>query len=241
LVITSACHAEGREFESRLSRHFNCKIQATARWLFYFWNQIKLIPRKRKTLDPCQGCFLHKDRCICASIPTLSLKTKVTLVVHAKELKRTTNTGRLALKALTNSEMRIRGADHTALDLSDLITPAYRTFLFYPSDDATELNEELVNQSPLPIQLIVPDGNWRQASKVHYRHHELKDIVRVKISSPNLAATHMRAETTEAGMATLEAIASALRIIEGDDVGNTLMEFYQRKLDGTLEGRGKKI
>lgn len=134
--------------------------------------------------------------------------------------------------------MRIRGQDHTALDLSDLITSTYRTFLFYPSDDAIELNQELVNQSPLPIQLIVPDGNWRQASKVHYRHHELKDIVRVKISSPNLAATHMRAETTEAGMATLEAIAQALRIIEGDDVGKVLMEFYQRKLDGTLKGRG---
>jgi DTW domain-containing protein YfiP len=161
-------------------------------------------------------------------------------VIHAKELKRTTNTGRLALKALKNSELRIRGEEHTALDLSDLITPAYRTLLFYPSDDAIELNAELVNQSPLPIQLIVPDGNWRQASKVHYRHHELKDIVRVKISSPNLAVTHMRAETTEAGMATLEAIARALGIIEGDDVGNTLMEFYQRKLYGTLEGRGKK-
>ena len=162
-------------------------------------------------------------------------------MVHAKELKRTTNTGRLAIKALTNSEMRIRGKDHTALDLSDLITTAYRTFLFYPSDDAVELNHELVNQSSLPIQLIVPDGNWRQASKVHYRHHELKDIVRVKISTPNLAPTHMRAETTEAGMATLEAIAQALRIIEGDEVGNTLMDFYQKKLDGTLGGRGIKF
>lgn len=90
------------------------------------------------------------------------------------------------------------------------------------------------------MQLIVPDGNWRQASKVHYRHHELKDVVRVKISTPNLAATHMRAETTEAGMATLEAIARALEIIEGVEVGKMLMEFYQKKLDGTLIGRGNR-
>jgi DTW domain-containing protein len=201
--------------------------------------KIVILSRKRKTLDPCLVCYLHKDRCICESNPHLTLKTKISLIVHAKELKRTTNTGRLALRALSNSEMRIRGADREALDLSDLLIPHYRTFLFYPSENAIELNQELVNQSSLPIQLIVPDGNWRQASKVHYRHHELKDIPRVQISTANTALLHMRAETTEAGMATLEAIAHALGIIEGDEVKEALMKFYNRKLEATLAGRGQ--
>lgn len=182
---------------------------------------------------------MHKDRCICDSIPTLSLKTKISLVIHAKELKRTTNTGRLAIKALTNSEMFIRGAEKAPLDLSHLLTPNYTTWLFYPSDDAVELDAKLVGTSLLPIQLIVPDGNWRQASKVHYRHHELKDVIRVKISTPNRAPTHLRAETTEAGMATLEAIACALGIIEGEEVKKELMDFFNKKLEGTIEGRGK--
>jgi DTW domain-containing protein YfiP len=202
-------------------------------------NQIKVISRKRKPQDPCQVCFLHKDRCICADIPTLNLKTKITLVFHAKELKRTTNTGRLALQALTNSEMRVRGEGRQTLDLSDLLSPKYRTLLFYPSDNAIELDHQFVNESQLPIQLIVPDGNWRQASKVHYRHHELADIPRVKISTPNMAELHMRTETTEAGMATLEAIAHALGIIEGAEVKEKLMKLYQRKLEETLKGRGK--
>jgi DTW domain-containing protein YfiP len=38
--------------------------------------------------------------------------------------------------------------------------------LFYPSEDAVELDKELVAQDQKPIQLIVPDGTWRQASKV---------------------------------------------------------------------------
>ena len=195
--------------------------------------------RKRKPQDPCQGCFLHKERCICASMPTLSLRTKIALIFHAKELKRTTNTGRLALTALTNSEMRVRGQDRETLDLSDLLTPNYRSLLFYPSDDAIELDQKFVNESLLPIQLIVPDGNWRQASKVHYRHHELKDIPRVKISTPNSAKLHMRTETSEAGMATLEAIAHALGIIEGEKVKKELLNFYQLKLEQTLKGRGQ--
>jgi len=209
----------------------------------YLWNmfQGKTIVRKRKPQDPCQVCFLHKDRCICESIPTLTLKTKISLIIHAKELKRTTNTGRLAIKALTNSEMRIRGEERETLDLSDLLSPSYRTLLFYPSDNAIELDQKLVSESALPIQLIVPDGNWRQASKVHYRHHELKHIPRVKISTPNTAELHMRTETTKAGMATLEAIAHALGIIEGDEVKEELMRFYKRKLEETLKGRGQRL
>lgn len=201
-------------------------------------NSIKI--RKRKTHDPCQGCFLHKDRCICDQFPSLTLRTRIALIIHAKELKRTTNTGRLAVKILANSEMRIRGEGRDALDLSDMLVPEYRTLLFYPSPNAIELNRELVEASPLPIQLIVPDGNWRQASKVHYRRHELKDIPRVMISTPNLNEQHMRAETTESGMATLEAIASALGIIEGNEVKDALMKFYQLKLEATLRGRNSE-
>lgn len=159
--------------------------------------------------------------------------------MHAKELKRTTNTGRLALKALTNSEMRVRGEGREALDLTELLTPEYRTLLFYPSDNALELTPELVKQDSKPIQLIVPDGNWRQASKVHYRHHELKKIPRVMIATPNESKLHMRVETTKEGMATLQAIAQALGVIEGVAIQETLMALYNIKLSRTLLGRGQ--
>lgn len=196
------------------------------------------LARKRKTKDPCPCCFLNKARCICAKIPTLDLKTRLCLVVHAKELKRTTNTGRLAIKALINSEMRIRGDGTEALDLSALLNSHYQTLLFYPSADAVDLTTEFLAKDPRPVQLIVPDGNWRQASKVHYRHHELKDVPRVMIKAPNLATQHLRAENTPEGMATLEAIAQALGIIEGAPVKEALMGLYLAKLEGTLQGRG---
>lgn len=196
------------------------------------------LQRKRKTKDPCPECFLHRSLCICDSIPLMETQTRLCLVIHTKELKRTTNTGRLAIMALKNSEMRVRGEDRDGLDLSDLLTSTYRTVLFYPSDEAVELDSDFVQQDKRPMQLIVPDGNWRQASKVHYRHHELKDIPRVKISSPNQAVHHLRAETTLEGMATLEAIAQAFRIIEGPEVGDQLQGLYNLKLERTLRGRG---
>ncbi len=197
--------------------------------------------RKRKTKNPCQGCGLHPDRCICQLITSLDLKTKIVLVIHRKELKRTTNTGQLALKSLVNSEMRIRGEQNKEpLDLSDLLTANYQSYLFFPSDDAVELTPELVQSSPLPIQLIVPDGNWRQASKVFSRHPELKALIKVKISAVNKSNLHLRTEHTPEGMATLQAIALALGIIEGPHVQKILLDLYDAKLKQTLIGRGKQ-
>lgn len=181
---------------------------------------------------------MTRTLCICDSIPTLDLNTRVCLIIHVNELKRSSNTGRLALRALVNSEMRVRGETREALDLRDLLTHGYRTFLFYPSVDAAELDNELVAQDGTPIQLIVPDGSWRQASKVHSRHHELKDVPRVKISAPNLSRFHLRAQHRPEGMATLQAVAHGLGVIEGDLVKAQLLKLYDLRVERTLRARG---
>jgi DTW domain-containing protein YfiP len=195
---------------------------------------------KRKTQDPCPGCFLHRSLCLCDAIPVLNLKTKVSLIIHSREMKKTTNTGRLALRALSNSELRVRGEkrDGCRLDLGDLLSENYQSLLFYPSPDASELDAKFLSSFAKPIQLIVPDGSWRQAGKVHSRHPELKHLPRIMISEKNSARHHLRAETTEYGMSTLEAIAKALKVIEGEAVGRQLQELYQLKLERTLRARG---
>ena len=197
--------------------------------------------RQRKTKNPCTRCGLNPILCICDFIPTLDLRTRLLLVVHAKELKRTTNTGKLALEALPNSIMKIRGVINETLDLSDQLSSEYQSILFYPSADAIELNKEFIKSVTKPIQLIVPDGNWRQASKVHIRHLELKNIPRAMINNTNKAEHHLRAETTSYGMSTLEAIAKALGVIEGPAVEAAMMKLYRAKLNNTLKGRGIKI
>ncbi len=191
--------------------------------------------RKRKTTHPCSICFMHLARCICHLIPKIDLKTKLSLIVHHRELKRTTNTGRLAVHALVNSKMYIRGKDRNPLDLSSILSTDYETYVLYPSDEATDLE----SLKPLkPVHLIVSDGNWRQASKLHRRHIELSHIPRVRISEKNLAKHHLRNEHFTEGFSTLEAIAIALGSLEGHEVRASLMALYKAKLTATLEGRG---
>lgn len=194
--------------------------------------------RKRKTNDPCSICFMHIDRCICHHIPKLDLKTKLSLVIHHRELKRTTNTGKLATHALVNSEMIVRGKDRSPLDLSSILCSSYESYVLYPSEDAIDLENLRPSK---PVHLIVSDGNWRQAGKLHRRHHELGHLPRVRISQKNMGVQHLRNEHFKEGFSTLEAIAIALGVLEGELVKASLMDLYKAKLGATLEGRGHKI
>jgi DTW domain-containing protein YfiP len=175
---------------------------------------------------------------MCDETPRLELRTKVALIIHHRELSRSSNTGLLAVRALANSEVRVRGESREALDLSNLLSPRYRTLLFYPCAAAVELDGQFVAADRRPIQLIVPDGTWRQARKIHSRHAELIDIPRVKISTPNDRAYQLRAQSRPEGMATLQAIACALGIIEGDAVRAQMMKLYRSRVERTMIARG---
>ncbi len=179
-------------------------------------------------------CAASRTLCLCDAVPRIELRTKICLIIHHRELSRSSNTGLLAVRALVNSEVRIRGEGRATLDLKDVLSSQYRTFLFYPTNDAVELDKALVMQEHTPIQLIVPDGTWRQARKIHSRHPELKDLPRVKISTPNHSTFQLRAQSRPEGMATLQAIAHGLAVIEGDVVGAQLMKLYQAKIERTL-------
>lgn len=196
--------------------------------------------RKRKTKNPCSRCSMHLALCICKQIPQLNLATRLILVVHAKELKRTTNTGRLATEALTNAKVLVRGQGKEALDLSSLLHEGYESVLLYPSEEAVELADFFAArpQGSAPLQILVPDGNWRQASKVSTRHPELAGIPRVKLSAAMPLAAVLRKEHFPNGLSTLQAIAFAFSVIEGPDVGQSLQQLYEAKLHATLRGRG---
>lgn len=177
---------------------------------------------------------MHLSLCFCQEIPRIETRTRVSVLVHAKELKRTTNTGRLATLALTNSALFIRGLRDVEVDARSLAdASSYEPVLFFPSEDA----EELVPHDR-PVHLIVPDGNWRQASKVHTRYPEFAELKRVKISARNTATHFLRKETTPEGMATLQAIAEALGIVESREVRDKLMAIYDLKLMRTMKARG---
>src|SRR5205085_2757671 len=82
------------------------------------------------------------------------------------ESYRPTNTGRLLTLSLTNSEIRIRGIKNAPMNDEGFIEENRETLLFYPSESAIELSDSFIHSLKKPINLVVPDGSWRQASKI---------------------------------------------------------------------------
>jgi DTW domain-containing protein YfiP len=197
-----------------------------------------IVSRSRKTAKICGVCSSSPAVCVCDELPSIAVRTRVALIIHHRELSRRSNTGLLAVRVLVNSAMRIRGERGAGLDVSDLLQSGYRSFLFFPCGDARELSRSLVEEETTPIQLIVPDGTWRQARKILSRHPELARLPRVRLAAPERATFQLRAQSSPERTATLPAIAGALGIIEGDAVRIALMKIYQTKIERTLAARG---
>ena len=173
--------------------------------------------------------------CLCAVIPRLETRTRIVLLMHYRETKATTNTGRLATLALPHSEIRVRGEKGRPLDWEGILVPSRQPLFLYPDDDAELLTEDFVRSLRWPVTLIVPDGTWRQAAKVGKREAALKDVPRIKL--PAAISEYRLRKSHGAGVSTIEAIAGALGVLEGPEVETALRTLFHLMVDRTLATR----
>lgn len=182
---------------------------------------------------------MHLSLCICALIPRLETQTRLVLVIHRCEDRKTTNTGRLATECLVNSEVIVRG--HASQPSGPIpVAEGAQALLLFPGDDAVSLADlapSLVSAGR-PVTLIVPDGTWRQASKVRNRVPGLRDLRCVTLPAGAPSVYRLRAEAHDHGLATLEAIARAMGILEGRAVQEALERPFRAMVERALWARG---
>jgi DTW domain-containing protein YfiP len=177
--------------------------------------------------------------CICAHAPELALATHVTVLMHWREVAKTTNTGRLIRLVSTNSQVQIRGDRRIPFDARTLLSPERQPLLLFPTQDAILLTPEFTHQFERPIHLIVPDGNWNQARKVATRETALKGVPRVTLPPGPPSRYALRRSPQDGHLATLEAIARAIGILEGAETQTRIEEFLDLMIERVLWSRGK--
>ena len=192
--------------------------------------------RSKRTLR-CAACRMHREDCLCALVPRLDLKTRVVVIMHCREWKRPTASAPLFTLAAPNSEIRLRGRKDMPFDDKGIVVPDRRTWLLYPGENATVLSPDLVQEDPRPVTLVVPDGSWRQASKVGQREPVLAGVSQIVLPDMGPSSYRLRNEPKEGGLSTFEAIARALRILEGEAVYTVLEDLFQTMVERTLATR----
>ena len=111
--------------------------------------------------------------------------------------------------------------------------------LLYPSEGATELNGDSMQEFSSPLTLIVPDGSWRQARRIAHRVEALKHVRRVSISSGPASVYRLRHSPHPGHLSTFEAISRALGVLEGPEVQNKLDLLFLMMVERRLWSRGQ--
>lgn len=178
---------------------------------------------RRSTRDQrCPGCRINRRWCFCDHLLPLKSKIFLTVVMHKKELALTSNTSSLALKMLAQSELLVRG--YRDEEFKFVPQENRQPLYLFPSEDAQVLTKEYAQSFGRPIQLVLPDGTWRQAKKFHKREPSLAAVPRVKVEGNLERIYTLRKNHLENGVCSLEAIALALGILDGPAVRDGLLE-----------------
>lgn len=193
--------------------------------------------RGNNPFNRCDRCRMHRSLCVCALMPALVTRTRVVLILHCFEDRKTTNTGRLAASCLVNSQVVLRG--EARVPAPEPVVPASSSAVLFPSNDAISLDELVASAGAgVPLTLVVPDGSWRQASRVRHRMPSLQGIPCVRLPPGPPSNYQLRHSGHADRISTLEAIARALGHLEGAAVQRALERPFRAMVERTLWARG---
>ncbi len=195
--------------------------------------------RRSRSLTRCERCNGARHLCICDRAPALDLPTRVSILIHWREVPKTTNTAKLAALALRNCDLRVRGERGRPLRTDDLLSGERQPLLLFPSHGAEELGAGLLSRFDRPVHLIVPDGNWNQARKVALREHALRSVPRVKLPPGPPSRYALRHSPHPENLSTFEAIARAIGILHGAEAQALLDGFFELMIERALWSRGR--
>lgn len=192
-----------------------------------------------RDFTPCRACRLQGWLCVCADAPRVLARTPLLLVAHVHDLPRTSNTVRLLALALGHLTLLPHGVFPAPADPTAHVPAGTTPLVLFPGHGAKPLTPELLAALPSPPALVVPDGNWKQASRMVKRLPLLAGAAKVSLPDRAFPGSAVRRNHERHHMSTYEAVAQALGILEGEAVSAPLLDFYRRATDRMLLVRGK--
>lgn len=180
------------------------------------------LPRIRARGKPrCRGCGLPEEMCVCGDLPRLPVRTRVVLLTHRIERTRSTNTGRLVARLLEGAEIRVRGEMQAQARPA---LPEGRRLVLFPSPEARVLSRE--DGRGEPVVLLVPDGSWNQARRAFHRDLDAQGAEAVTLPEGAPSRYGLRRAPREGTLSTLEAVARALGLLEGEAIERQMMAAF---------------
>ncbi len=177
----------------------------------------------------CSRCQRPASHCLCPLIPSLTSTARVLILQHPSETAHALNTARLAALGLRSAELLVGERVSLPADEHD-------NYLLFPGADAIPL--ENLAKSETPLRLIVPDGTWKKARKMLHLNPELATLPRVSLPSGLVSRYRLRKAPAPGALSTLEAIVTALNILEGEGLFDGLLRPFDALIESQIAAMG---
>jgi DTW domain-containing protein len=131
---------------------------------------------------------------------------KFTLLTHAREFAKRSNTGRLVVDALGAAAEQVRWDRlHPPVMLVGEIEAGGVALIFPGAADETGADLTGIRQ------VILIDGTWQEARKIHQRSPYLHNLRRVYLKPAEKSVYNLRKNQKESGLCTAECVIEILR------------------------------
>jgi DTW domain-containing protein YfiP len=173
----------------------------------------------------CQKCNYPVKTCLCRFIEPVKHETKILVLQHPSEVNNKKNTIRVLSLLTDNIQIFVGESEEDFIQVKSLLNQANTNyFLLYPSEQAKTWDEYYAQNSSKNDKttadnvLIVLDGTWRKAKKIHLCNQWLENIPNLTLNSTRKTNYGIRKSTVELGLSSIEAIAFALEDMENVSV-----------------------
>lgn len=185
----------------------------------------------------CLRCRRPEKSCYCRNLPVIASDSRVVILQHPRERDMPIGTGRMASLCLSNSELHVGVSwEDTPVLRRAFSDPSRPPALLYPSRAPGEDRE---TRLPGPVTLIVLDGTWPQTKKILRENPTLAQLPRVAFTPSSPSEYRIRREPKPACVSTIEALALALGMLEGQpERFAALLTPFRRMIERQIELTG---
>jgi DTW domain-containing protein YfiP len=182
----------------------------------------------------CYRCHKAQSVCVCDSIPVVDNATEVIVVQHPRERHHPIGSLRFARLGLQRCRISVAepaedGGLRAKIELPE------GSMLLYPGPDSVEL--ETLPMAERPRQLVLLDGTWTTVRKLLDGDPRLRALPKVRMTPTVEQRYRIRREPRGECMSTLEAMVSALALLEPEREAQweTLLSAFDQMIDRQIE------
>ncbi|MGB0647533.1 MAG: DTW domain-containing protein [Bradymonadia bacterium] len=216
-------------------------IHSGVDWLHTLWcfclsqSEFEKMTRTATHLH-CLYCWSPSSHCICDLAHPIENLMPVKIYIHHKELSRRSNSSHLLKLALKNVSFEVHGAPNHTTNWPSA-AKAQRSCVLFPSDDAQPLTVQDREQFD---QLIIVDGNWRQAKKAANRLKKLPCPHFRTLPFQTPSEFKLRTQSALDRLSTFESVARAMAILEDPNPWELMMPIFRAHVSVTMEQRSRR-